>query len=93
MVRLGREVRSWTNFILGIYRRLFRNVAAQDPQHNSDHYMVLGCLRSAPMREHIEYLGRRTRPPPPSVRRPYQRGRTDSLLTYVGQSPSQSHRR
>ena len=66
MVRLGREVRSRTNFILGIYRRLFRNVAAQDPQHNSDHYMVLGCLRSAPMREHIEYLGRRTRPPPPS---------------------------
>ena len=56
MVRLGREVRSQTDYILGTDRRLFRNLAIWDPRHNSDHYMVLGCLRSAPLREHTLYL-------------------------------------
>ena len=50
MVLLGREVQSRTNYILGTDSRLFRNVAFQDPRHNSDHYMVLGCLPSAPLR-------------------------------------------
>ena len=48
MLRKGREVRSRTDYILGTDRRLFRNVAVRDPRHNSDHYMVLGCLQSAP---------------------------------------------
>ena len=42
MLRKGREVRSWTDYILGTDRRLFRNVSVRDLWHNSDHYMVLG---------------------------------------------------
>ena len=63
MVRLGRELRSRTDYILGTDCRLFRNASVRDPRHNSDHYMVLGFLHSAPLREHIGYLGRRTRIP------------------------------
>ena len=39
------------------------------PTDNSDHYLVLGCIRSAPLREHTKYLGRRTRLPlqPPTI--------------------------
>ena len=48
ILRKGREVRSRTDYILGTDIRLFRNVAGRDPQHNSDHYMVLGCLPSTP---------------------------------------------
>ena len=64
MIREGREVRSRTDYILGIDRRLFWNVSVRDPMHNSDHYIVLGCLRSAPLREHAKYLGGLKRPPP-----------------------------
>ena len=56
MIRKGREVRSRTDYILGTDRRLFRNVAVRDPWHNSDHYMVLGCISSAPPTEHKGYL-------------------------------------
>ena len=69
MIREGREVRSRTDYILGTDRRLFGNVSVRDPRHNSDHYMVLGCLHSAPVREHASYLGGRKRPPllPPNA--------------------------
>ena len=50
MLRKGREVQSRTDYILGADSRLFRNVAVRDSWHNSDHYMVLGCLLSAPPR-------------------------------------------
>ena len=63
MVRAGRDMRSWTDYILGTHFRLLWNVSIQDPRNNSDHYMVLGCLCSAPLREHSEYLGRRKRLP------------------------------
>ena len=66
MVWLGRElheVRSRTDYILGTDRRIFRNVAVRDPRQNSDQYLVLGCLLSAPLREHTEYLGSRKRLP------------------------------
>ena len=49
MQKKGQVVRSWTDYILGTDRRLFRNVSVRDPRHNSDHYMVLGCLPSAPL--------------------------------------------
>ena len=52
MIREGREVRSRTDYILGTDRRLFGNVSVWDPRHNSDHYMVLGCLHSAPLRDY-----------------------------------------
>ena len=54
----GREVRSRTDYILGTDRCLFRNVAVRDPRHNSDHYMVLGCLPSAPSDRAQEIPGR-----------------------------------
>ena len=60
MVRLGREVRFQTDYILGTYFHLFRNVAVRDPRNNSDHYMVLVCLLITPLREHTKYLGRST---------------------------------
>ena len=49
MRRKGQVVRSRTDYILGTDRRLFKNVTVRDPRHNSDHYMVLGCLPSAPL--------------------------------------------
>ena len=63
MVRLGRELRSRTYYILGVYYRLFRNVSVQYPSHNSDHYMVTVCLLSPPLSKHDKYLGRRTQIP------------------------------
>ena len=44
-------------------------MAVWDPWHNSDHYLVLGCLCSAPLMEHTKYLGRNRRPPlcPPTT--------------------------
>ena len=33
-------MRSWTDYILVTYSRLFRNVAVQDARHNTDHYLV-----------------------------------------------------
>ena len=58
MVRLRREVRSQTEYILRIDCHIFSNMSVREPSHNSDHYMVLGCLYSAAIREHAEYLER-----------------------------------
>ena len=52
MVRDGKVIRSRTDYLLGTDRSLFRNVAIRDPRHNSDHYMVVGHLRSGTAREH-----------------------------------------
>ena len=63
MIREGREVRSRTDYILGMDCRLFGNVSVRHPRHNSDHYMVLGCLHSASLKEHVRYLrGRKNLP-------------------------------
>ena len=56
MRRDGLEVRSWTDYILGKYCRMFQDVSVQDPRKNSDHYMVLGCLRGEPVRGLTDYL-------------------------------------
>ena len=77
MLRNGREVRSLTDYILGTDRCLFRNIAVRDPRHNSDHYMVLGCLPSTLLTEHKRYLGGRKRWP---VRPPGKPTRTDQLF-------------
>ena len=45
------------DFVMGTDRRLFTNVAVRNSRHNNDHYMVLGCLRSASLRENRRYLG------------------------------------
>ena len=60
MVWMGREVWYRTDYILGADRRLFVHVSVWDPRHNSDHYMILGCLHSATLRKHTKYLGRST---------------------------------
>ena len=52
MVREGKVVRSLTDYLLGADRSIFSNVSIRDPQHNTNHFMVMGCLRSAPEREH-----------------------------------------
>ena len=78
MLRKVREVRSRTGYILGKDRRLFRSVVVRDPRHNSDHYMVLGCLPSAAPTEHTRYLGGRKRWP---ARPPREPTRTDQLFT------------
>ena len=59
MLQNGREVRSWTDYILGTDRRIFGNISVRDPRHNSDNYMVMGCLPSASLTEHKRYLGGR----------------------------------
>ena len=56
MVWEGKVVRYRTDYILGTEQSLFQNVSIRDPQHNTDHFMVVGCLRSAPAREHAKYL-------------------------------------
>ena len=56
MEREGKVVRSRTDFILGIDQSLFWNVSMWYPRHNSNHYMVLGCLRSALKKENSKYL-------------------------------------
>ena len=56
MVREGEVVRSRIDYILGKYCLLFWKVSVWDPWHNTNHYMVLGCLCSAPEREHNKYL-------------------------------------
>ena len=69
MIRAGKEVKSRTDYILGIDCHLFWNVSVRYPRHNSDHYMVLGCLRSASLRGHSRYLGGQKRLPlrPPTT--------------------------
>ena len=67
MHRDVREVRSWTDYILFTGSNMFQNVAVWDARHNTDHYLVLGCLCRAAPDTHLLYLGKRTcfpiRPP------------------------------
>ena len=77
MQRKGQVVRSRTDYILGTDRRLLKNVAVRDPRHNTDHYMVLGCLPSALLSVTQRYLGGRKRW---LVRPPAEPSRTDTLF-------------
>ena len=63
MHRGGREVIYRTNYILGTYSRMFQNVEVRDARHNTDDYLVLGCLHIAAPAVHLRYLGRHTRFP------------------------------
>ena len=69
MVREGKVVSSRTDYLIGTDRSLFRNVYVRDPRHNTDHFMVVGCLHSAPEQEHTRYIAGRWKSPlrPPSV--------------------------
>ena len=63
-------MRSWTDYLLGTDHHLFQNISVWDPQHNYDHYIVLGCLRRAAQGEHSHYLDQRQRLPllPPQTK-------------------------
>ena len=56
MSRDGREVQFRKDYILRTYCRLFQDVDPGDPRHNSDHYMVMGCMRGDPVKELTDYL-------------------------------------
>jgi hypothetical protein len=63
MSRLGSLVTSRCDYLLGTDRRTFLNVCLKDPRFDSDHFMVLGTVRSAPQKENGEYLRGRKRFP------------------------------
>ena len=90
MVREGKVVRSRTDYILGTDRSLFWNVSLRAPRHNTDHYMVLGCLLSAPEREHAKYLtGRENLPLQP----PTEPTREDGIFAALRRDVPKPHAR
>ena len=91
MVRERKVVRSRTDYILGTDSRLFWNVSVWEPRHNTDHYMVLGCLHSAP-RGNTQSTARGTSDFP-SNHRPDPRGRIGSSRPYGGLCQKRKHRR
>ena len=70
-------MRSWTDYILGTDHCLFGKVSVRDPRHNSDHYLVLGRLHSASLKERSRYLGERKKLP---LRQPKQSTREDTIF-------------
>ena len=90
MVREGKNIRYWTDYLLGTDRTLFRNVAVQDPRYNSDHYMVVGMLRGGTKREHVRYIaGRRRMPLTP----PKEPTREDTFFRDLWQAVPKPHKR
>ena len=90
MVREGKVVRYRTDYILGTDRRLFWNVFVWDPRHNTDHYMVLGCLHSAPKRERDKYLTGRKQLP---LRSPAKPMREDRIFAAIWRAVPKPHAR
>ena len=78
MYQGGREVRSQTDYIMGTYSCLFQNVAVQDTQHNTDHYLVLGCLLGANPATNSRYLWKSTCF---SIRPPYNLNKLDRMFS------------
>ena len=77
-------------FSYGADRSLFWNVSVWDPRHNTDHYMVLGCLRSGPEREYAKYLlGSKKLP----LRPPAEPRRDDGIFTALRRFVLKPHAR
>ena len=90
MVREGKVVMSRTDYLLGTNRCLFRNVSVRDPRHNTDHFMVVGCLRSAPEQEHARYMkGRQNIPLKP----PTDTMREDGIFEALRRAVPKPHER
>ena len=90
MVWEGKVVRSRTDYLLGTDRGLFRNVSVRDPQRNTNHFMVVGCLRSAPEWEHARnIMGRTTMP----LRPPTDPTRKDGIFAALWRAVPKSHAR
>ena len=90
MVQEGKFVRSQTYYLLGTDRSLFRNVSVRDPRHNTDHFMVVGCLRSAPEREHIRYIAGRRKSPLRPLTKPT---REDRIFAAIQRAVPKHHAR
>ena len=56
MIQEEKEVRSQTDYILGVDLRLFGNVSIRYPRHIPDPDIDLGCIYSASLRNHARYL-------------------------------------
>ena len=68
----------------------FQECRRRNPWHNSDHYMVLDFLPSAPLTEHKRYLGRKKRWP---VKPPGEPTRTDQLFAALRRAVSKAQPR
>ena len=90
MVREGKVVRSWIYYILGTDRRLFWNVYVRDPRHNTDHYMVLGCL-AAPLRGNTQNTSRGRKRLP--LRPPADPMMEDGIFAALQRAVSKQHTR
>ena len=88
MVREGKVVRSRTDYLLGTDRSIFRNVSVRDPRHNTDHFMVVGCLRRAPAREHACYIKGRKKMP---LRPPMEPTREDGIFEALWRAVPKPH--
>ena len=95
MERGGKAIGSRTDYILGIDRSLFRNVAVRDPRYNLDHYMVVGLLRGGTVREHIRYIAGRRRIPLTLPKRPTREGTLfgDLCRAVPKPQPREQHRK
>ena len=90
MVREGKVVRSRTDYILGTDRSTFRNVSVRYPRHNTNHFMMVGCLRSALAWEHARYIkGRRKMP----LRPPTEPTREDGIFEALRRAVPKPHER
>ena len=68
----------------------FRNVFVPDPRHNTDHIMVVGCLRCAPEQEHTQYIiGRRKMP----LQAPTEPTREDGIFAALRRAVPKPHAR
>ena len=88
MVQEGKVVRSRTDYILGTDQSIFRNVSVRNPRHNTDHFMVVGCLRSAPEREHTRYIAGSNKSP---LRPPTEPTRDDGIFAALRRAVPKPH--
>ena len=89
-------MRSRTDYIQGVDRHIFGNVSVQEPRHNSDHYMVLGCLHSASMKKHARYPGGSKKVPPLPTDQTNEggynlRGHTEGRYKTAGSGSTENH--
>ena len=88
MVHEGKVVRSQTDYFLGTHRSLFRNVSVGDPRHNTNHFIVVGCLHSSPEWYHTPYImGRRNMP----LRTPTEPTREGGILAALWRAVPKPH--
>ena len=83
-------LRSWTDYLLGTERSLFRNVSVRNPIHNTNHFMVVGCLRSVLERDHARYIKGRWKMP---VKPPTETTREDGIFETLQRTVPKPHER